>query len=84
MYVCVCVCDMCMYVCVCVCACMCVCMYVCMYMYVCGTFTIYIHICSFQNNIEITEYEIKQDEDDDLPFACFICRQGFTNPVVTR
>ena len=23
-------------------------------------------------------------EDDDLPFKCFICRQSFENPVVTR
>ncbi|KAL6063562.1 Zinc finger CCCH domain-containing protein 1 [Balamuthia mandrillaris] len=24
------------------------------------------------------------DSDDDLPFACFICRKPFTDPVVTR
>jgi RING finger protein 113A len=24
------------------------------------------------------------DSDDDLPFACFICRQLFVNPVVTK
>ncbi|CAM9434224.1 unnamed protein product, partial [Choristocarpus tenellus] len=23
------------------------------------------------------------DSDDDLPFACMICRQGFRDPVVT-
>jgi RING finger protein 113A len=25
-----------------------------------------------------------KDEDDGLPFACFICRQPFTDPVVTK
>ena len=29
------------------------------------------------------QYEIDSD-DDDLPFACFICRETFTNPVVTK
>ena len=24
------------------------------------------------------------DEDDDLPFKCFICKQSFTKPVVTK
>jgi hypothetical protein len=28
------------------------------------------------------KYAINSDEDD-LPFACFICREPFTNPVVT-
>ncbi|XP_046912647.2 RING finger protein mdlc [Dermatophagoides farinae] len=26
----------------------------------------------------------KIDDDDDLPFACFICRNRFVNPVVTK
>jgi len=26
----------------------------------------------------------EEGDDDDLPFACFICRQPFTNPVVTK
>lgn len=30
------------------------------------------------------KYEVSSDEDDDLPFACFICRESFTNPVVTK
>ena len=31
------------------------------------------------------QYEIKDsDEEDELPFACFICRQPFNNPVVTK
>ena len=29
-------------------------------------------------------YEIDSDNDDDLPFACFICRESFKNPVVTK
>lgn len=29
-------------------------------------------------------YEIESDDDDDLPFACFICRESFKNPVVTK
>ncbi|KAG8455971.1 hypothetical protein GDO86_001965 [Hymenochirus boettgeri] len=28
-------------------------------------------------------YEVSSDEDD-LPFKCFICRETFTNPVVTK
>ncbi|XP_051824146.1 E3 ubiquitin-protein ligase RNF113A [Antechinus flavipes] len=28
-------------------------------------------------------YEVSSD-DDDLPFKCFICRQSFRNPVVTK
>lgn len=29
-------------------------------------------------------YEIDSDDEDDLPFACFICREAFKNPVVTK
>jgi len=29
-------------------------------------------------------YEVEDGEDDEIPFACFICRKPFTNPVVTR
>lgn len=37
------------------------------------------------NFVEITEFEINEDDaKDDLPFACFICREEFKNPVVTR
>lgn len=28
--------------------------------------------------------EASSDEEEELPFACFICRQEFTNPVATR
>ncbi|KAI7868958.1 hypothetical protein BDF14DRAFT_1695477, partial [Spinellus fusiger] len=30
------------------------------------------------------EFEIKEDPDDALPFACLICRNEFTKPVVTK
>lgn len=30
------------------------------------------------------KYEIDSDDDDDLPFACFICREPFKHPVVTK
>ncbi|KAI8642968.1 hypothetical protein BD408DRAFT_163502 [Parasitella parasitica] len=34
---------------------------------------------------DANKYAISEDSDDDeLPFACLICRQEFTNPVVTR
>lgn len=29
------------------------------------------------------KYEIDSDEDN-LPFKCFICRESFTDPVVTK
>jgi len=32
---------------------------------------------------EDVNYEIS-DDDDDLPFACFICREPFKHPVVTK
>eukprot|EP01147_Barroeca_monosierra_P008967 gene8967-1301_t len=36
--------------------------------------------------VDVRQYEIHSDEDDDndLPFACFICRERFTNPVKTK
>jgi RING finger protein 113A len=32
------------------------------------------------------DYELQSssDSEDDLPFACFICRKSFSNPVVTK
>ena len=30
------------------------------------------------------EYFIGSDDDEELPFACHICRKPFTNPVETR
>ena len=32
---------------------------------------------------DLTKYEISSDEDD-LPFKCFICRDSFKNPVITK
>lgn len=34
---------------------------------------------------DIRSYEIDSDEEEDaLPFACFICKEPFTKPVVTK
>ena len=30
------------------------------------------------------KYKVSSDDDDDLPFKCFICKESFTNPVVTK
>ena len=30
------------------------------------------------------KYKISSDDDDDLPFKCFICKDTFKNPVVTK
>ncbi|XP_071507290.1 E3 ubiquitin-protein ligase RNF113A-like [Diadema antillarum] len=38
----------------------------------------------YQQQQDPTMYEIDSDDEDDLPFKCFICRQSFTNPVVTK
>ena len=35
-----------------------------------------------EENYEINSSD--EDDDDSLPFACFICKQPFTNPVVTK
>lgn len=32
----------------------------------------------------MSHYEVSSDEEDDLPFKCYICRQSFTNPMVTK
>ncbi|EGD81974.1 RING finger domain-containing protein containing protein [Salpingoeca rosetta] len=36
--------------------------------------------------VDVRQYEIESDSDDEdeLPFACFICRERFTHPVVTK
>jgi RING finger protein 113A len=41
------------------------------------------------NDDDLNKYVIKQSDDeelddDNLPFKCIICRQSFTNPVVTK
>ncbi|CAH1774754.1 unnamed protein product, partial [Owenia fusiformis] len=33
---------------------------------------------------DLTKYEISDSDDDDLPFKCFICRDSFTHPIVTK
>jgi len=37
-----------------------------------------------QDDEDINKYKISSDEDDDLPFKCFICKQSFTKPIVTK
>ena len=29
-------------------------------------------------------FEVSSDDNDDLPFACLICRERFTNPIMTK
>ncbi|RDD44012.1 RING finger protein 113A [Trichoplax sp. H2] len=38
---------------------------------------------NFNDEEDAHKYEIS-DSDDELPFACFICRESFKNPVVTK
>lgn len=35
---------------------------------------------------DVRQYAVSDsdDSDDELPFACYICRESFTNPVVTK
>jgi len=33
---------------------------------------------------ENDNYEVSDSDDEDLPFACYICREKFTTPVVTK
>eukprot|EP01112_Ceratiomyxa_fruticulosa_P004896 TRINITY_DN1545_c0_g1_i7.p1 TRINITY_DN1545_c0_g1~~TRINITY_DN1545_c0_g1_i7.p1 ORF type:complete len:328 (-),score=77.59 TRINITY_DN1545_c0_g1_i7:70-1053(-) len=39
---------------------------------------------SGMNRTNTDDPKVKDEESDDLPFACFICRLPFTNPVVTK
>ena len=32
---------------------------------------------------DMSKYEIDSG-DEELPFACYICREQFTNPVITK
>ncbi|XP_033625005.1 E3 ubiquitin-protein ligase RNF113A-like [Asterias rubens] len=38
----------------------------------------------FNQDEDMSKYEIHSDDDDALPFKCFICRKSFENPVVTK
>lgn len=42
----------------------------------------------FEENIKPEDEDAyvisSSDEDDQLPFACFLCRERFTNPVITK
>ena len=37
-----------------------------------------------QNDEDDDKYKISSDEDDNLPFKCIICKNTFTDPVVTK
>jgi len=37
-----------------------------------------------QDDEDDDKYKISSDEDDDLPFKCYICKNSFVNPVVTK
>lgn len=39
---------------------------------------------SAQNLQEEEDDKYKIDDEDDLPFKCFICRESFKNPIVTK
>ena len=36
------------------------------------------------NDEDEDKYKISSDEDDSLPFKCFICKKSFTNPIITK
>jgi RING finger protein 113A len=36
------------------------------------------------NDEDIHKYEVASDDEDHLPFRCFICRESFVNPIVTK
>lgn len=33
---------------------------------------------------EEEDYYVGSDDEEEFPFACFICRESYTDPVVTR
>lgn len=33
--------------------------------------------------VDDENYEVSSDEED-MPFKCFICRESFKNPVITK
>ncbi len=38
-----------------------------------------------ENDDDVRKYEIHEDEEDEeIPFKCIICRDSFKNPVVTK
>lgn len=41
------------------------------------------HACDDSDDGDDSKYEIHSD-DEDLPFRCFICRESFTDPIVTK
>lgn len=37
-----------------------------------------------QDDEDDDKYKISSDDDDDLPFKCFLCKDSFVSPVVTK
>ena len=35
-------------------------------------------------NEDVRKYEIHEDEDEEIPFKCIICRDSFKKPIVTK
>ena len=33
---------------------------------------------------DVNKYKVSSDEEDDLPFKCFMCKDSFKNPIVTK
>lgn len=40
--------------------------------------------CDSDNDDDPSKYEIKDDDEDFLPFKCLICRGSYVNPVMTK
>lgn len=38
---------------------------------------------NFKFSLDVSKYEINND-DDRLPFKCYICRKSFKDPIVTK
>lgn len=53
----------------------------CMYAFIVMCFHIDACTCAFA--LDVSQYEISSS-DEELPFACYICRETFRTPVVTR
>lgn len=55
---------------------------------VCALCVIYCVHITFEHDVlwitDLQKYEIASDDEDQLPFRCFICRESFVNPVVTK
>ena len=75
---------LCVRVCVCVRACVwCVRMLCCVCARVCGACVVWC-VCVVCVHVDMEKYEVSDSDDEDLPFACYLCREVFNTPVVTK